>query len=260
MNRRSVIKKPCSSAGAVKAASQDVVTQVLGAVSTALGTVSSLLVNRLPAMPHQAPPILQAQTPDPASHQVEGTAVHRPNSPVLNTPTKLARFLKYSEKQLGIRNVMLHKTRLEIEGYGPDILADIEDQQLTKPGISPGDVIQLKRAAPGFWEMEKVRPKHSAEEAFGDDSDDDSLSGRCTKKKDEGFRFEKRFKGADGTCGGAHGSACCYGLEIVPGAMNPNADYIWYYFSEEFKAFVLIPPGFVPVLDAGKDSGAMDDF
>ncbi|KDR66659.1 hypothetical protein GALMADRAFT_216875 [Galerina marginata CBS 339.88] len=73
-----------------------------------------------------------------------------PNSPAKNTPTKLARFLKYVEENEGIRDARGLEAIFSENGYGPDIMGDIDMEDLVSCGLTAGDALRLKRA--GQWE------------------------------------------------------------------------------------------------------------
>jgi hypothetical protein len=72
-------------------------------------------------------------------------------TPILNTPTKLPRFLSYAETHLGVRDVHQYEEKLSAMGFGPDILHVVDDKVLTDIGISLGDTIRIKQHSLTWW-------------------------------------------------------------------------------------------------------------
>ncbi|KAF6746651.1 hypothetical protein DFP72DRAFT_822902 [Ephemerocybe angulata] len=266
VNRRVRIKQsaPASSSGSSNASGTglDVAAQAFGAISSVMATFGSIINPKA----NQPRPV----TPTPSSHAQNDLQLHdnHPNSPMQNTPTKLRRFLAYAEKVYGAQDVSDHRYALEAEGYGPDILQDIPNEDLKKLGINSGNVIRLKRAAPAWWSIEKLQPKKRAfDDAFGgDDAGGDDAGGDdrgAQKRRKLSIQFEKRWfdpkvtnpgPGNDGLLG----SARMNGSGFTEGRLRDDVDFQWYYFSDEVQAVVPIPPGFVPILDDG-DSGIDDE-
>lgn len=72
-------------------------------------------------------------------------------SPAILTPSKLTRFLEYAEQELGVSQAMMYESSLRSIGAGPDILVEIADQELARIGLTPGDIIRLKKGSVTWW-------------------------------------------------------------------------------------------------------------
>lgn len=94
-------------------------------------------------------------TSDKASHGVpavtQRASTAPPVSPIKNSPTKLNRYLRYAEENLGVKNATIHEFSLASHGYGPDILEDVADSALITCGLTAEDAIRLKRGASDWW-------------------------------------------------------------------------------------------------------------
>ncbi|KAF8147117.1 hypothetical protein B0H34DRAFT_639614, partial [Crassisporium funariophilum] len=74
-----------------------------------------------------------------------------PNSPANNTPTKLAHFLPYVEEKEGIRDARGLEPTFTDNGYGPDIIGDVDKKDLVSCGLTVGDALRIKHAAHVWW-------------------------------------------------------------------------------------------------------------
>lgn len=153
-------------------------------------------------------------------------------SPPKITPTKLPRFLKHAESA-GISNASSFEYDMRRLGYGPDILADVNDADLIKIGVPPGDVIRLKRFAPDWWGSADAKRKRVVADVD-------------VPNKRPRVSFERIFKDQSG-------AARTYGT-LEPSDdefVDPEAD--WYYYSNAAQAMIPIPQGFMPVLPGDDD-------
>lgn len=104
-----------------------------------------------------------APVPSTPTRRHHNTATSEPaRSPARPTPTKLRRFLEHAEAEVGIENATLYQGRLELERYGPDILHEVDNADLRKLAIPPGDIIRLKRAAPKWYNSPAVKRSRSS--------------------------------------------------------------------------------------------------
>ncbi|KIK13610.1 hypothetical protein PISMIDRAFT_118598 [Pisolithus microcarpus 441] len=92
-----------------------------------------------------------------------------PCSPLVPSPTQLLHFLCYAEVNLGICNAIRYEKSLEVQGIGPDILANVNDKILTKAGLSVGNIIHLKRGCTVWQNSLDVKCKHSNTETLVQD-------------------------------------------------------------------------------------------
>ena len=180
------------------------------------------------------------QRPVTPLHSHTQATISAPLSPVTNTLTKLDRFLKYAETNLGITNAQFHKTKLQEMGFGPDILHLVDDKALSNLGIKPGDVIRLKQNSLSWWNGEGGRQKRRK------DTPPPTSQVLPSKK----VHFEKRFH--DG------GTAHLYRPQIATGDLPPNLDFDWLYFCEAREAWVSLLPGYVPILESADDDLSFD--
>lgn len=126
--------------------------------------------------------------------------------------------------------------------YGPDILHEVNDDDLRKLNIPPGDVIRLKRAAPKWYNSPAAkRPRAS----FTDRNGDTPAPNTEDQRK---IRFER--VDVDGT-----GARTFWGPRMEPSeAPKPN-DYYYQYFNEAMGQMVRVPDGWVPVEEGAGDEG-----
>ncbi|KAI6038827.1 hypothetical protein EDC04DRAFT_2569295, partial [Pisolithus marmoratus] len=68
-----------------------------------------------------------------------------PSSPLIPSPTQLSCFLHFTKVNLGVCNATKYEVDLDLQGIGPDILAEVNDKVLSDAGISVGNIIHLKR-------------------------------------------------------------------------------------------------------------------
>ncbi|KAJ7733083.1 hypothetical protein B0H14DRAFT_3614993 [Mycena olivaceomarginata] len=162
----------------------------------------------------------QPQTPPKHTQDV------RASTPVFPTPSKLPRFLDHVANTLGITSAPDFESPMCRNGFGPDILHLVNDQELTEMGMRKGDVIRLKAG-----------------------STPDPLATPPSKK----VAFERRF-----TEGGGERF---WGPRIVAGQGKEN---IWYRCPVR-KQFVPVPMGYratgedeIPEADDGEQE--MDLF
>ena len=156
-------------------------------------------------------------------------------SPTWNTPSKLTRFLKYAETNLGVENACSHEEDLRMLGFGPDILRLVNDGVLKDVGFTPGDVIRLKQNSQQWWNSADAKCKWN------------SLMPPQSTPPNKRVTFEKRYHGG--------GSYRLYGPKITEaeGDLPPNTDFDWHYFCKARNAMVPLPFGYVPVLDGEND-------
>lgn len=201
-----------------------------------------------------------ALTPSTSSNSsVYGTEVMpAPHSPIINTPSKLRRFLDDLKKK-GFTNAPDFQYRLESEGFGPDILEHIEKAELVALGISSGNAIRMKVAAPKWWaeEGKRLSKRHrtspsSKPEARLQNTDTMALGTQDCFPEDRRIRFEKKF--VDG------GGASYYSSGFRKGCLCEDLDYTWAYYSAEVGDTVPVPDGYVPILAEGECKvGAVDE-
>lgn len=170
-----------------------------------------------------------------------------PPSPPKNTPSKITRFLKYAQDNLGIEAAYTYEGMLTRNGYGPDVLsgADVSIKDLESCGFTPGDAIRLKRGAADWWNgPEAKRPKTS------DRTEDVEPTEHATTYD---IRFEKRFHGG--------GSSTCFGSGLSEAMGKHRWDYDWWYYNPITQCLERVPTGFVPNLDpACRNPNVLDDI
>lgn len=154
------------------------------------------------------------------------------SSPAKNTPTKLSRFLRYVEEHEGIKDARMFEDMLSERGYGPDIMDEIDKNDLVSCGLSDGDALRLKRAARIWWtspDAKRIRRSLTPIRAVHDDERDR-------------IRFEKRYA-IDG------GSVSVFGPGIVPGKNFRAKEFEWWFYNTHTKAVEKVPDGFIPDID-----------
>jgi hypothetical protein len=196
----------------------------LTSISQILSSFASIAQTKSGQSSHQLP-----TTPPHSRNPIASSTAH---SPVVNTPSKLLRFLKYAETHLGIPNAQLYERCLEDVGYGPDILHLVDDSDLKDIGIKPGDVIRLKQNSLQWLNSSASKRKQC-----------DHMPSVPSTPPNKKVRFEKRFH--DG------GLARVYGPRIVEdeGDAIEDLSFDWFYHCEARDAWVPVPLGYVPVLD-----------
>ena len=200
------------------------ISQILSSFASIAQTQSSSPSRQLPSTPSHS----QVETQNPI------TPPPAVLSSIINTPSKLSRFLTYAEAHLGIPNARLYERCLEEMGYGPDILHLVDDSSLKDIGIKPGDVIRLKQHSLQWLNSSASKRKQS-----------DHTSSTSSTPPNKRVRFEKRFH--DG------GLARLYGPRIVK-AEGDELDsekllFDWFYHCKVRDAWLPVPSGCVPVLD-----------
>jgi hypothetical protein len=157
-----------------------------------------------------------------------------PLSPPMNTPSKLSRFLQYAHDQLGVANAPMFEHALAREGYGPDILSDVDQQALVACGLTSGDAIRLKRGAQSWWNGPDAKKSKVANIPPTPMSDEE-------ENRDYGIHFEKRY------CEG--GCKSYFGSHVVPGKNRGHREFSWWYFNTVTRKTEPVPQGMVPCLD-----------
>ena len=177
-------------------------------------------------------PLKPPTTPTRRRTSSAASSVH---SPTWNTPSKLSRFLKYAETNLGVENACLHEEGLQMLGFGPDILHLVEDGVLKDVGFTPGDVICLKQNSQQWWNSTDA--KHKRASHMPSPVQSTPPSKRVT--------FEKRYHNG--------GGYKLYGPKMIEGDLPLDMDFDWYYFCKATDAMMPVPLGYVPVLDGEND-------
>jgi len=83
------------------------------------------------------------------------------SSPPVPSPTQIARYLRYAETNLGVKYASSYKAALEMHGFGPDILPEVDAKALSDLGIPAGDVIRLKKGSMAWWNGPNAKRKRS---------------------------------------------------------------------------------------------------
>ncbi|KIK36703.1 hypothetical protein CY34DRAFT_26258 [Suillus luteus UH-Slu-Lm8-n1] len=156
-------------------------------------------------------------------------------SPAILTPSKLTRFLEYAEQELGVSQAMMYESSLRSIGAGPDILVEIADQELARIGLTPGDIIRLKKGSVTWWNgplaknelMDSTKRKHS-----------DTTNSEIPE--DRRYQYEKRYH--DGGRARINGSRMR--IEERPPGECPDLDYDLYHFCGNRREWVPFPPGY----------------
>ncbi|KIN95228.1 hypothetical protein M404DRAFT_166340 [Pisolithus tinctorius Marx 270] len=71
----------------------------------------------------------------------------------------LSCFLSYTETNLSVLNTSMYEKDLELQGIGPDILADIDDKTHTLISFSTRDIIHLKKGSLVWWNGPEAKLK-----------------------------------------------------------------------------------------------------
>ncbi|KAJ7355887.1 hypothetical protein DFH08DRAFT_803820 [Mycena albidolilacea] len=192
--------------------------QPQGATSD-IGHLASILTTVFGAQAN--PRQQQPQTPPKHTQDVGAS------TPVFPTPSKLPRFLDHAANTLGITSAPDFESPMRRNGFGPDILHLVDDQELTEMGMRKGDVIRLKAGAQSWWNGPEAK-KRTHSEIDNQGSTPDPLATPPSKK----VAFERRF-----TEGGGERF---WGPRIVAGQGEKN---IWYRCPVR-KEFVPVPPGY----------------
>lgn len=161
--RQATLHPARQAAASAAAASAPLTTDAFGVIKELL----ALVPRPVSSIPTPRTSSIERETRDLASGDVPKTP-HRapvePSSP-RPTPTKLPRFLKYAEEQLGVDLATSYEFQMKTNGYGPDILHLVDDSKLVGIGLSQGDAIRLKRGAPAWYRSaDAKRPRMSSDE------------------------------------------------------------------------------------------------
>jgi hypothetical protein len=173
-------------------------------------------------------------TPTPLPRIIDNPA-ELARSPLIPTPSKLRRFLQYAEDDLGVNFATSYESSLRSIGAGPDILLEISDQELSRIGLTPGDIIRLKKGSITWWNgpLAKSEPNDSAKRKRSDTTD--SAIPECRK-----YQYERRYH--DG--GRARINGGKMRLDGTPPGEGPEVDYDLYYFCDNQKAWLPFPQGY----------------
>jgi hypothetical protein len=172
-------------------------------------------------------------TPLPLSRTVDSPA-KLTRSPLVPTPSKLSRFLQYAEDNLGVNYATSYESSLRSIGAGPDILSEINNQELSRIGLTPGDIIRLKKGSVIWWNgpLAKSDPNDSAKCKRSDTTD--SAIPECRK-----YQYKRRYH--DGGRARINGGR----MRLDDGTgEGPEVDYDLYYFCDNQKAWLPFPQGY----------------
>ncbi|KAG1850455.1 hypothetical protein F4604DRAFT_1959350 [Suillus subluteus] len=167
-------------------------------------------------------------------------------SPVAPTPSTLTHFLKYAKDHLGVAFAPTYEPSLRGIGAGPDILADMADQDLARAGLSAGDIIRLKKGSVIWWNGPLAKSSTKRQRS-------DTTESNIPKYKK--FQYERRYH--DG--GRARISGSCMKPDERPPMECPDLDYDLYYFCKNRQSWVIFPPGFT-FKSEGDHADAEDPF
>ncbi|KAJ7049322.1 hypothetical protein C8F01DRAFT_1002497 [Mycena amicta] len=164
-------------------------------------------------------------TPSRSNHYADPSA---DMSPPTNTPSKLHSYLLHAKAKLGVPDALKYERDLTREGYGPDILHQVEDSKLAGLGIRMGDVIRLKNGAQRWWNGPDAKKRPRA----------DSETSAPPRKM---IAFEHRFPEGGGTR--------FQGPRIDPGDSNTR-DLSTFYLCETSHQWLPIPRGYTRTPDS----------
>lgn len=178
---------------------------------------------------------------------------NEPDTALVPSPSDVPRFLQYCEDELGIAGAMAYQSPLSRKRYGPDILADVTDEDLSKDdvGIPPGDVIRLKRGSVKWWNLSSGGKRKAGSRSS---SHHDSHRGQKSRRTwspepsagtEVQVRYEEKFPEGGGHTFWAGPLKQTTDLNVS----NPNL----YYYSDAFQEMVEVPPGYVPPVAAYTD-------
>lgn len=152
----------------------------------------------------------------------------------MNTPSKLTRFLTHCEKALGVSDALSYEDALRDQGFGPDILHQVEDKELRSIGFRSRDIICLKQNAQHWWNGPDAKRKRTVTVEMME-----SMSAMPPNKK---VRFEKRYH--EGGCQTLFGPCM---METDDIDFN-ETDFSWFYFCKTTETYLLVPSGYVPII------------
>jgi len=154
-----------------------------------------------------------------------------PDSPAKNTPTKLTRFLRYVEEKEGIWDAHGLEQTFADNGYGLDIMGDVDKEDLVSCGLTVGDALHIKRAVCVWWTSPDAKCRRQ------------SLSPPPVRIDDcDRIQFEKRFANNSG-------SHSVFGPGLVPGTNHRAHVFEWWFYNQLTKTLEKVPDGFVPDID-----------
>ncbi|KAJ7731486.1 hypothetical protein B0H14DRAFT_3517859 [Mycena olivaceomarginata] len=128
--------------------------QPQGATSD-IGHLASILTTVFGAQAN--PRQQQPQTPPKHTQDV------RASTPVFPTPSKLPRFLDHAANTLGITSAPDFESLMRRNGFGPDILHLVDDQELTEMGMRKAMLIRLKAGAQSWWNGPEAKKRVHSE-------------------------------------------------------------------------------------------------
>lgn len=120
---------------------------------------------------------------------------------------------------------------LSERGYGPDIMDEVDKNDLVSCGLSNGDALRLKRAARIWWTSPDAKRTRRSPTPAPPIRIDDRVR----------IRFEKRY--TDG------GSVSVFGPGIVPGRNFRAKEFEWWFYNSRTEAVEKVPDGFIPDID-----------
>ena len=154
-----------------------------------------------------------------------------PDSPAKNTPTKLTHFLQYVEEKEGIQDACGLEQTFADNGYGPDIMGDVDKEDLVSCGLTVGDALHIKCAAHVWWtspDAKRRRQSLSPPPVHIDDHDR--------------IWFEKRFANNSG-------SHLVFRPGLVPSTNHRAHVFEWWFYNQLMKTLEKVPDSFVPDID-----------
>lgn len=242
-------------------------SEVLGSIASILRDTRAIFAGAPVATAGDSAPLPSNLAPTPiVAAPVPLTSSlnsHNTSQPlVMNTPSKLPRFLHYAETQLGIKQAMSYLAVFEVNGFGPDIFEVVKNEDIEACGMSTGDVIHLKCAAPQWWngpDAKRLRPDHHVVESMLTNlrdgmpvEDIQQVYPPAGATRDvagpvagpsaivhtvTSIRFIKKFHEG--------GSESVHSTGMQDGE-NTSDEYDWYYFNPVTKQETPVPAGKIP--------------
>ncbi|KAI0690475.1 hypothetical protein BC835DRAFT_1510192 [Cytidiella melzeri] len=176
--------------------------------------------------------------------------------PIPRSPNDLPRFLKFMKDTHSVVNAHTYRTSLSAKGYGPDILdqVDIKDLTAFDVGLTPGDAIRFRNAAPVWWNSRGKRPR----ELFEEDVDFNPFLERDEKGQVGDGEPDKciHYKGC-----WPHGTRMSwFEVPLIVGDRQFDDDFIEYQDSATLE-WKPIPLGFTAPDRTGRDGySGINDF
>jgi len=209
-----------------------------GLLSSAAGTITP--VNSSAPAPAPRPGLSSPQTP---TQQKDNTP---PSPQLIPSPSHLVHYLEYAEAHLGVHDALTHKTSLQLNGIGPDILPDVPDKFLSDHGISAGDAICLKKGSAAWWNGPDAKRKQSNTVTSNAES---WASGEQPAKR---VAYQKWFH--DG--GGVRFTGPP--MRADDADSPPDQDYDLLYFCDVQNQWLPVPHGFT--VDKDADPSQLDSY